>query len=208
MRYDPATRVLSLSFTRDPEEHADVMLDTGRRMMTSTDPASAWTAFGMAIGFGAIVGIVMELHRRFILPLVLGPSAIAPLGTVTAQLLPLILLVVALYVVLYRRVAKRQRKALLSRIEPNLAVDVDIFTQGIISTSGDFTVEIDWSAVTNIILDQSRIEIECESFAIYLPERAFPDRAAFMEAAKALRKLWREAAKRDRDSRMVAAGLD
>ena len=37
MRYDPATRILSLSFTRRPGEHVDVMLETGRRMVTGPD---------------------------------------------------------------------------------------------------------------------------------------------------------------------------
>lgn len=208
MRYDPATRVLSLSFTRDPKEHADVMFETGRRMMTSSDPVSAWTGFGIAIGFGAVVGLVMEIHRRFVLPLLLGPSELAPLGTVTLQFLPLILLVVAFYVLLHFRVARRQRKALISRLEPNLVVDVDIFSKGIVASSGQFAVEIDWPIVTNILVDGSRIEIECESFAIYLPHRAFANHAAFTEAARDLRKLWREAVKLERDSKMIAAGLD
>lgn len=208
MRYDPASRVMSLSFTRNPDEHVDVMLETGRRMMTSPDPVSAWAAFGVAIGFGAIVGIVMEIHRRFVLPLLLGPSEIAPLGTVTLQLLPLVMLIVALYVVLHLRVTKRRRRALASRLDPNRIIDVDIFTQGIVSSSGHVTVELAWAGVTNIVLDGGRIEIECESFAVYLPERAFANRAAFVQAAKDLRGLWREATKREHDSKMLAAGLD
>ena len=104
MPYDPATRVLSLSFTRDPEEHADVMLDAARRMVTETDPGLAWGRFiGFAIGLGATVGIVMEIHRRFVLPLILGPADIAPLGVVVVQLLPLVLVAVALYAWLYLR---------------------------------------------------------------------------------------------------------
>lgn len=208
MRYDPATRLLSLSFTRDPGEHADVMLELGRRMTTSADPLSPWTGLGIALGFGAVVGIAMEVHRRFVLPLVLGPSENAPLGTVAVQVLPLVLLVAAGYVFLHLRVTRRRRKALISRLRPDLVVDVDIFSDGIVSSSEQFAVEIDWPAVTNIVLDGSRIEIECESFAIYLPERAFSNRTAFTEAARELRSLWREAVKRDRDSRMLAAGLD
>jgi hypothetical protein len=208
MSYEAADRVLSISFVRDPREHADVMLDMGRRMTTGRDPLSAWTGFGIAIGFGAVVGIVMEVYRRFVLPLLLGPSEIAPLGTVAIQLLPLVLLIVALYVTLHLRIARRRRKALVSRLDPNLVIDVDIFSKGIVSSSGRFTVEIDWPAVTDIVVNGSRIEVECESFAIYLPERAFANRAAFGEAAKELRKLWREAAKRERDSKMMAAGLD
>jgi len=162
----------------------------------------------MAITFGAAVGIAMEIHRRFVLPLILGPSEIAPLGTVGLQLLPLILLVADFYAVVHRRIAKLRRKALLSRLEPDLIVDVDIFAQGIVTTSGHSTVETDWTAVKNILIDGGRIEIECESFAIYLPERAFKDQAAFTDAAAELRKLRREALKREHDGRMIAAGLD
>jgi hypothetical protein len=208
MRYDPSTRILSLSFKRSPGEHVDAMLETGRRMMTSPDPLSAWAGLGMAIAFGALVGIVMEIHRRFVLPLILGPFEIAPLSTVGLQLLPLILLVAALYAIVHQRVAKRRRKALLSRLEPDLVVDVDIFAEGIVVASGQSTVETDWTAVKDVLIEGDRIEIECESFAIYLPERAFKDRSAFTDAAAALRRLWREALKRDHDGRMIAAGLD
>jgi hypothetical protein len=208
MRYDPASRILSLSFTRNPGEHADVMLDMGRRMTTAADPLSAWAGFGLAIGFGAVVGLVMEIHRRFVLPFFLGPSELAPLGTVALQLLPLILLFAVLYVFLRFRTARRRREAVMSRLDPRLVIDVDIFTHGLISSSGRFAVEVDWPAVTNIFLDASRIEIECESFAVYLPERAFANRAAFTEAATDLRRLWREAVKRDHDDKMLAAGLE
>jgi hypothetical protein len=208
MRYDPATRVLSLSFTRDPVEHADVMLEAGRRMTTSTDPVSAWTGLGVAVGFGAIVGIVMEIHRRVILPMLLGPSEIAPLGTVTLQLLPVILLILALYVAIYRRAVRRRRNALISRIQPNTIVDVDIFADGMHFASGQLAFDIDWPAVTSIVLDANRIEIECDSFATYLPDHAFANKAAFAETGKVLRRLWRDAAKHDHDRRMVAAGLD
>lgn len=208
MAYDPETRILSLSFTRDPGEHADAMLEMGRRMTTSADPISAWTGFGLAIGFGAVVGVVMEIHRRFVLPMLAGSSEIAPLGMVALQLLPLLLLVAALYAILHQRTIRRRRTALVSRLERNLVIDVDIFSKGLTSSSGQVTIDIDWAAVTDIVVNGNRIEIECESFATYLPERAFTNRAAFAEAARDLRKLWREAVKHDRDSRMLAAGLD
>ena len=185
-----------------------MMLEAGRRMTTSTDPLSAWTGLGVAIGFGAVVGIAMELHRRYLLPLILGPSETAPLGAIAVQLLPLILLIIALYVIIFRRVAKRRRLALMSRLEPNRVVDVDIFTGGITWSSGHFTLDVDWPAVSEIVLNGDRIEMDCETFAVYLPERAFTNRAAFAEAAKDLRRLWRDAVKREHDDKMIAAGLD
>jgi hypothetical protein len=208
MSYEAADRVLSLSFNRDPVEHADVMLATGRRMMTSTRPSSGGAGLVIAIGFGAVVGIAMEIHRRFLLPLIVGPSEIAPLGTVALQLLPLIILILALYAFLYVRALRRQRNALVSRLEPNVFVDVDIFPEGIRLSSDQMRIELDWLAVRAVFADGSRIEIECESIALYLPERAFTDRKAFAEAAKTIRNLWREALKREHDGKMVAAGLD
>jgi hypothetical protein len=209
MPYDPATRVLSLSYTRDPEEHADVMLGTARHMVTEADPGLAYGRFiGFAIGLGATVGIVMEIHRRFVLPLILGPADIAPFGIVFVQLLPLVLVAIALYVWLYYRTAKRQRNALIARLHPTSVVDIDIFTKGMSSTNGQVSGEMDWLAVRNIVLDGSRIEIEVESFVVYIPQRAFASHAAFLEGAKEIRDLWREALKREHDSKMIAAGFD
>lgn len=209
MPYDPATRVLSLSYTRDPEEHADVMLDAARRMVTETDPGLAWgRVVGLAVGLGAAIGIVMEIHRHFVLPLVLGPADIAPFGIVFIQLLPLILVAIALYLWLGLRARRRQRNALIARLEPNAVVDIDIFAAGMSSTNSHVSVEIDWLAVRDIVLDGSRLDIEVESFVTYIPQRAFASHSAFMEGAKEIRNRWREAHKRERDSKMIAAGLD
>lgn len=208
MRYDPADRVLSLSFTRDPREHADIMLDAGRRMMASTNPFSAWARLGMMVGFGAVVGIGMEVYRRQMLPVVAGAAETVPLSTALLQFLPLIVMTVLLFLFLFIRSVRQRRKALISRLEPALVVDVDIFTKGIVSSSDQFTVTIDWPAVRDVVLGHDRIEVECEGFLIYAPLRAFPSRAAFNDAARQTRELWREATRHDRDRRMIAAGLE
>ncbi|MBX9457472.1 MAG: hypothetical protein KL863_16480 [Rhizobium sp.] len=208
MRYDPADRILSLSFIRDPREHADMMLEAGRRMTTATNPFSAWAGVGVMVGFGAIVGISMEVYRRQVLPLVVDPAQTAPLSTALLQFLPLIVLTGLLYVVLFIRIVRQRQKALISRLAPGLVVDVDIFTKGIISSSGQFTVMIDWPAIRDIFVEDDRIEIESEGILIYAPVRAFPNRAAFNAAAREIRDLWREAVRLERDRQMVAAGLD
>lgn len=78
------------------------------------------------------------------------PSS-GPLGTATLELLPLILLVGALFVFLYARRVRRRRRALISRLRPGVFVDVDIFSKGIsVSSGGQSTVEVDWPAVRNI----------------------------------------------------------
>lgn len=210
MSYEAADRVLSISFVRDPEEHADMMLQAGRRMVTETDSSVAWwKAIGTAIGFGVVVAIVMELYRRILLPVILDPSEIAPFGTAALELLPLILLVVALFAFLYARASRRRRRVLISRLRPGVFVDVDIFSKGIcVSNGGQSTVEVDWPAVRNIFAVRDGMEIECEVFVFHIPLRAFASRAAFNEAGQEIRNVWREALKREHDGKMIAAGLD
>lgn len=208
MRYDPADRVLSLSFAREPEEHADVILEAGRRMLAGPGSGSPWRMFFVAIGFGVVVGIAMEIHRRFVLPALLGTSDIAPLSVVAVQLLPVVILVLGLYALLHARTLRRRRSALVARLAPALYIDVDIFPTGISASSGQVAIEVDWPAARNVFVDAGRIEIECESFSLYIPERAFADHKVFTDAAIEIRKLWREDVKHDRDSRMLAAGLE
>lgn len=208
MRYDPADRILSLSFAREPQEHADVMLEAWRRMLAGPGSGSPWRSFFMAVGFGVVVGIAMEIHRRLVLPALLGTSDIAPLSVIVVQLLPVVTLVLALYALLRVRTLRRRHSALVARLAPALYIDVDIFPKGISASSGQVAVDVDWPAVRNVFTDAGRIELECESFSLYIPMRAFADPNAFSEAAKEIRKLWREAVKHDRDSRMLAAGLE
>ncbi|MCB1445730.1 MAG: hypothetical protein KDJ87_08000 [Rhizobiaceae bacterium] len=208
MGYEAADRILSVSFARDAEEHADVMLTAGRRMLAGPARISAWAAFAAAVGFGVAVGILMEIHRRLVLPLVLGPAEPAPLGTVVLQLLPLILMIAALYILLYRRAVRRRRAALVARLTPGVVIDVDIFPKGVAMASDRVAIEVDWPAVRDVFAGANRIEMECEAFSLYIPERAFPDHAAFTRAGREVRNLWRAALKQERDSRMSEAGLD
>jgi hypothetical protein len=210
MNYEAADRVLSISFLREPEEHANAILEADRRMTTAPDEGGRATgrALGAAVGFAAAVGIIMELHRRFILPLILEPSDIPPLGTAVLELLPFFLLVVALFATLYVRASRRRRHGLTSRLRPGVFVDVDIFSKGIAVSADQSRFEVDWSGVRDVVAVPNGMEIECEAAVIFIPARAFANRAAFSEAGKEIRNVWREALKRDHDGKMVAAGLD
>jgi hypothetical protein len=208
MRHDPANRVMSLSFRREPEEHATQMLEAGRRLTTSPAPASPWPAFGLAIGGGIVVGIVNEIYRQFVLPLFLDDTETVPLGIAVMQLLPALVLLLAVLVLLYRRSLRRRRAALVSRIQPGLIIDVEIFPHGLVSSNGPTTIEVEWAAVRAITSESGRLVLECESFALYIPERAFATPTAFADGSKEIRRLWREALRNERDTRMIDAGLD
>jgi hypothetical protein len=210
MRHDPASRVLSLSFTRDPAEHADVMIAAGRRMFPVRRSSSlrwSWIRFSLAIAAGIVIGFIMEAYRRLVLPF-LGMQDTVPLGTAMLQVLPLALLAVALLIAFAWWGIRLRRSAFAARISPGVIVDVDIFTDGLTSSGGDLIIDLDWLAVREVYADANRIEIECESFVVYLPVRAFADGKAFTHGAAEIRKLWRDRLKRDRDRRLLGAGVD
>jgi hypothetical protein len=207
MRYDPASRIMTVSFPRDPEEHADVMLEAGKRFVASTNPGPAWMPFFILIGFGAIVGIVMELYRRLVLPGILHASEIVPLGVVLVQILPILLLAAGFYLILVVRLMASRRKTVISKLEPRLFIDADIYEEGISTSSSHISVQLDWIAVKSVAVNSNRIDVESEGYVIYFPERAFKNRAEFNEAAMTMRNLWREAKKAARDSKMAVAEL-
>jgi hypothetical protein len=93
-------------------------------------------------------------------------------------------------------------------LRPGVAVDADFFTRGIRLSTDQSVTQIDWTLVQSISAIDKSLEIDCESYAIHIPERAFASRAAFLDAGNQIRHVWREAVKRDRDGRMIAAGLD
>jgi hypothetical protein len=208
MRYDAADRILSFSFARDPEEHAAAMMEAGHRLVAPIRRVSPWRPFFIMIGIGVITGAAMELYRRYLLPPLLGTSDVASLPMALLVLLPLMLIAAALIVAYLVRAGIRQHNAIVARLDPKMFIDVDIFKDGIRVTSGPLTMDIDWPGVHEIVSSNRRIDLEAEGYVVYIPERAFADRAAFARGAADIRKLWRNAVRHDRDSRMIEAGLD
>jgi hypothetical protein len=193
MRYDVKNRIMSLSFKRQPEEHADVMFAAGRRMMRVPNASYGWRVIVGAIGFGAAVGVSMEVYRRFILSAVLGVDNVTPVSIIVLQLLPLLLLLLALIYYRTRFVSRRRRQALIARMDADQFIDTDIFREGVRSTSGPVIITMDWTAIRAILIENVRIEFEGEAFTMYIPQRAFENRKAFDAAANEFRTLWQDA---------------
>lgn len=208
MRYDPSDRIFSLSFARDPEEHADAMMEAGRKLVTRSGPASVWRPFFVMIGGGIAIGLAMEFYRGLVLPALLGTTDVTPLPVVLLELLPVALVVGVLIAAYVMRAGIRQQRAIVARLDPKIFVDIDILRQGLRISSGPMLTEMDWTGVRDIVAAGNRLDIETEAYVIYVPERAFANRAAFNEAAGQIRTLWREARRNEHDSRMIAAGLD
>lgn len=193
MRYDAQNRIMSLSFERDPNEHADVMLETTKRFMTPPAPAHRRNILIGSLAFGAMVGLAMEIYRRFVLPPLLGVSEVTPLNIIILQLLPFLLLLAALIFGLSRSGNRRQRQTLIDRLGKKTFVDTDIYPEGIRSMAGTVYIQIDWTAIRTISVSDKRIEFEGETIVLYLPYRAFESRADYVLRAKELRTIWQNA---------------
>ncbi|MDB5526249.1 MAG: hypothetical protein JWM58_4012 [Rhizobium sp.] len=196
MRQDAQNRIMSLSFKRLPEEQADVLLGAGRRFLTGAGTKRGRNILVGAVAFGIMVGLGMEIYRRFVLSPLLGVDEVTPLNIIILQLLPFLILLAALIFAMSRQGNRRQRQALIDRIEPDIFIDIDIFRDGLRSTAGALTMTMDWAAVRSIDVRADRIEFEGETLTAYIPKRSFADRQAFEAAAAQLRTLWLDAAHR------------
>ncbi len=206
MRYDAKDRIMSLSFKRSPEEEADVMLGWRRR---STKSASAWKGRNILLGsllFGVIVGLAMEIYRRFVLLPLLGVAEVMPLNIILLQLLPFLIVLGALIFMIWRHGDRRQRQTLVDRLEPALYIDIDIFREGLRSAGGQMTLTMDWIAIRRIHTDANRIEFEGETLTTYIPLRAFKNRRAFADAASQFRTLRQDAMRKQEE--IIADGKD
>jgi len=193
MRTDAQSRIMSLSFKREPQEHAEIMLEAGRRFMTSPLALRPWPLLAGAIGLGAVFGLVMEGYRVFILTPLLGIGEVAPLSVICLQLAPILLVAAGLLFGWARHVRQRRRQLLIARVGADMFADVDIFRDGIRTSAGPLVVTLAWEGIRHITTGPSRIEFEADTFIAYLPERAFADHQAFQAAARQIHQLWLDA---------------
>jgi hypothetical protein len=192
-RYDPTSRVMSLSFDRNPAEHAGMLVASAEKLLTARGPAFSRPMVAVLVAGGLGVGILMELYRRYVLALLTDLASIPTLGLAVLQLLPLLALAgLGIYVHLSRR-RRRIEAALAARLDAKSFVDVDIFADGIRWTSGNVTIQVDWNAVRQIGASGGRIELATDTFSLYLPQRAFHNPADFSDGLRQLRGLWRNA---------------
>lgn len=192
MRYDAQSSLLSVSFKREPEEHVRVMFEAGRRLTPKPTAAHGRHIFIGMVVWGAALGIVSELYRQYVLILLLHLSDVPPLGLAALQMGPLVLLAGGLLAWYGRRAMRRTRKNWISQVAPGVFVDTDICSHGIRSAAGPIQLTAEWQKVRNIVLGPSRIDVEIETFVIYIPERAFENRQGFDHAAELIQRLWQE----------------
>jgi hypothetical protein len=184
---------LTLSFKRDPGEHVDVMMAAGKRFQSPANGDSALHSYWLAIiAVAALIGIAMELHRRFLLPYLFGDSVFPTFSKAMGYFSPLILLALFFRLVLTLYVARIRRVRMMRRMRSDDIVDVDVSRSGIKFTMDDSILFVEWKAFKTMSIIDNRIDIDTAGFTVYIPERAFADRAAFLEGCKTIRRLWRD----------------
>lgn len=208
MRFDPESRVLSFSFKRDRNEHAALMLMLGRRLTSSIRRARPARTIAASIAAGLAFGLVVELYRLHVLPYLYGPEPTTPFLLMLALYLPLLALLALGSYFLVRRANARRLQILAGHLAKDEFVDVDVFRSGIASSAGGHSIQTDWTAISEVFVEDGLIVAQSEGHASYLPLRAFANKAAFDEAASMIRKLWHEAKRVERDRAMVSLDKD
>jgi hypothetical protein len=203
MRFDPESRIHSYSFKRDRGEHAALMLALGKRLTTSARQTKPALRLAASIVVGLVFGVVVEIYRFHVLPYAYGPEPTTPLPLMIVLYLPLLVaLSLGIYVLIRREQARRLR-ALADHLSMEEFVDVDVFRNGIASSTGGHSIQTDWTAIDEILVQDGLIVAQSEGHANYLPRRAFASKAAFDEAASTIRKLWRDARRAQRDRALI-----
>lgn len=199
MRYHASQRVLSVSFERQPEEHADVILSSGNRLTSIRPPRLNLFTVGAATGFGLVIGAVLEAYRRFVLPGIVGLDAVPPLSVILLQMLPFLLLISALVLGRAYYLESLKKISLASDIAPGAFIDTDIYENGVETSSDETTIWMPWTSIREINVGKRRIELVGDGFTAYFPERAFADKAAYSKALLTFSKLHRAARKRSEE---------
>lgn len=195
MRTDAQSRIMSLSFERDPQEHVHVMFNARRRFIGNrpsalTSMAALWF-FIYAAGFG----LGMELYRRYVLVHLTDISNIPPFSVAMLQVFPVF---IAIWLLLWwhnRIDERRSAKAVVDRLEKTVFIDVDIFRDGIQAATIKTLVQVDWTAIRDIHFLESRIEFISEAWMFFIPFRAFQSREDYGQRAKEIQAAWEDAVK-------------
>lgn len=208
MRFDPESRILSFSFKRNRNEHAALMLALGQRLTTSGKRAQPMQKLAASIAGGLVFGVVVELYRLYVLPYAYGPEPTTPFPLMVLLYLPLFALLALGIYLLIRRERARRLQVLASHFASEEFVDVDVFKSGIASSSGGYSLQTDWTAISEVFVQDGLLVAQSEGHASYLPLRAFSNKTDFDEAAATIRKLWRDAKRTERDRAMISLDKD
>ncbi|WP_137156908.1 hypothetical protein [Rhizobium sp. FKL33] len=193
MRYHASQRVLSVSFERQPEEHADVILSFGNRLTSIRPPRLNLFTIAVATAFGLAIGAALEAYRRLILPEIVGLDSVPPLSVILLQILPFLLLISALILGRAYYLETLKKASFASEIAAGAFIDTDIYENGVETSSDETTIWMPWTSIREINVGKKRIELVGDGFTAYFPERAFSDKAAYSKALLTFSKLHRAA---------------
>jgi small-conductance mechanosensitive channel len=187
---------LILSFVRQPEEHAAVMRQAGRRfgVRRRRNPAEAGgLALLYAIACGAGIALLFHALRIYVYtPIFDVPSYIDEGTLVFIWLVPTAVLYV-LFVLYVRWLTRRRLSMLQARIRPDVTITVTVTPKGASWETAQSSIWLGWSEISDIALRNGRIEFDLESFVTYIPAAAFAGMQQQTAMLKQILGLWRAA---------------
>ncbi len=186
--------ILSLSYERDPKEQVKVMLEAGRRFMT-VRPRSWYIQWWIIFALTSLFILLMESYRRFILMPWLGAEDAPDIGDVLFTFAPVWVIFLFALVLALKRRNQQIMKALEARLAKNVPITVEIYPAGLMTSSSQSKIWLDWTAIRQISVIENRIVLDTEGYANYIPQRAFIDKTDMLEKAKEIRSLWHQGIK-------------
>ncbi len=184
--------LVSVSYQRDALEELQVHTNARRRFSGPLDETFLYQSALFAIVTIVLMVVAIEVSRHYMPFFPDAPGFLAYHGQYWAAFLPMVLLfVVAVFG--YARMLRRKRDAIfLSRLRAKGWADVEISSKGFVFVVDARNQRFDWRAVRNVSHVKDKILLDLDQSVVYIPERAFSDRATFLAQYKVIRQAWHD----------------
>ncbi len=184
---------IAVSFNRNPHEAVVIMFDASRRFSQTGAQEFTFGVWSVVIIAAGLLGIGMELYRRFVLPGFFNTQIFPTFFTAMAYFAPVFVFALMAWFFYFWSSRRAMRKGMIKRLAPHCIIDIDVTAVGIKVGTNDMVLFVPWKSIRRVAVAGKRIECDTETSVIYFPDRAFADHAAFQNAYKRMHLLWRRA---------------
>ncbi len=184
--------LISVSYQRDALEELEVHHAAQKRHLGSLDETFLYQSALFALVVVVLIVIAVEVSRHFMPFFPDAQDAVTYHSQYWAAFLPMLLLV-GVAVFGYARMLRHKRQSqLLARFRARGWADVEVTEKGFTFVIDARSQRFDWRAVHNVSHDKNKILLDLDQSVVYIPERAFSDRATFLAQYKLIRQTWHE----------------
>ncbi|MCO6184774.1 YcxB family protein [Rhizobium sp. L1K21] len=182
--------LVSVSYQRDALEEFDVQQDAQKRFAKPLGETFTYQSvlFGFIV-LALIIGTV-EVSRHLTPIFPDAPGALAYHGDYWAAFMPIVILLGVAAIGFARMFRHRQEALRIARIRARGWADVEISATGLIYVTDGRNQRLDWRAVRSVSHAKDKILLDLDQSTIYIPERAFANRAEFLSQYKVIRQAW------------------